>query len=207
MDNELISKKDLLQLTGVSYGQLYRWKRKKLIPEDWFIKKSSFTGQETFFPKDRILERLEKIKDMKDDLSLDNIAEMFSPQLADIILRKQDLLMRNIVSSAALSMYEKYHGEIGVYSFEKILYIYVLDRFLLAGTVSSEESGTILKTLEDSYIKFKGKQCEMIYIRKLGISLCFLISIPNDFSIESQAKIVERVNLSKCIEELKIKII
>jgi len=52
---EEISKKDLLILTGISYGQLYRWKRKGLIPEDWFIKRASFTGQETYFPKDLYL--------------------------------------------------------------------------------------------------------------------------------------------------------
>ncbi|MFZ7625597.1 DUF4004 family protein, partial [Bacillus cereus] len=50
MSTDLISKKDLLELTGISYGQLYRWKRKNLIPEDWFVRKSTFTGQETFFP-------------------------------------------------------------------------------------------------------------------------------------------------------------
>ncbi|MCL2486473.1 MAG: YhbD family protein, partial [Oscillospiraceae bacterium] len=32
----LISKKDLLEFTGISYGQLYRWKREGLIPEEWF---------------------------------------------------------------------------------------------------------------------------------------------------------------------------
>lgn len=49
MEEDLISKKELLDETGISYGQLYRWKRKQLIPEEWFIRKSTFTGQETFF--------------------------------------------------------------------------------------------------------------------------------------------------------------
>ena len=66
MEVELISKKELLQLTNISYGQLYRWKRKNLIPEDWFIKKSVSTGQETFFPREQILERIEKIIELKD---------------------------------------------------------------------------------------------------------------------------------------------
>lgn len=48
MEEDLISKKELLDETGISYGQLYRWKRKQLIPEEWFIRKSTFTGQETF---------------------------------------------------------------------------------------------------------------------------------------------------------------
>ncbi|NFS84128.1 DUF4004 family protein, partial [Clostridium botulinum] len=43
MFEELISKKELLEEMKISYGQLYRWKRKKLIPEEWFIKKSVST--------------------------------------------------------------------------------------------------------------------------------------------------------------------
>jgi len=49
----LISKKELLKQTGISYGQLYRWKREGLIPEEWFIKQPTFTGQETFFSQDK----------------------------------------------------------------------------------------------------------------------------------------------------------
>ena len=60
-DENLISKKQLLEKYSISYGALYRWKRKGLIPEDWFIKKSTATGQETFFPKDLITERVEMI--------------------------------------------------------------------------------------------------------------------------------------------------
>ena len=37
MDENLITKKELLELTGISYGALYRWKRMKLLPDDWFI--------------------------------------------------------------------------------------------------------------------------------------------------------------------------
>ena len=74
MEQELISKKELLERYGISYGALYRWKRKGLIPEDWFIKKSTVTGQETFFPKLLICERVEMIMGQKDDLSLDELA-------------------------------------------------------------------------------------------------------------------------------------
>lgn len=73
-DEKLISKKDVLRETGISYGQLYRWKRKGLIPEGWFVRKSTFTGQETFFPEDRILERIGQILELKDDHALDDLA-------------------------------------------------------------------------------------------------------------------------------------
>ena len=80
MEQELISKKDLLELYEISYGALYRWKRKGLIPEDWFIKKSTVTGQETFFPKALICERVELIKQQKEDVLLDELSKQLSAE-------------------------------------------------------------------------------------------------------------------------------
>lgn len=77
---DLISKKELLALTGISYGQLYRWKRQGLIPEEWFIKRSAYTGQETFFPREQILSRIRTIQGAKDDFSLDELSKLLSPQ-------------------------------------------------------------------------------------------------------------------------------
>jgi DNA-binding transcriptional MerR regulator len=71
-----VSKKELLAQTGISYGQLYRWKREKLIPEEWFNKRSAPTGQETYFPRRAMLERIRTIQDLKGDKSLEQIARV-----------------------------------------------------------------------------------------------------------------------------------
>jgi hypothetical protein len=206
LEENLISKKDLLELTDISYGQLYRWKRKNLIPEDWFIKKSSFTGQETFFPKDKILDRIEKIKNMKDDTSLDDLAEMFSPMPSHIMLTKEELFNKNIVSQLAVDIYESFHGETKVFPFENILYIGLLETFLHSGEVGIEEGKLILNTMEARYKNFEGKNCEIILTRKFGIATCFLIGVPNEIYFEVGAKLVLRVNISKAIEDLKLKL-
>lgn len=80
MGEDLISKKELLERYRISYGALYRWKRKGLIPEEWFIKKATVTGQETFFPKELICERVELIQNQKDDLSLDELSKQFQEE-------------------------------------------------------------------------------------------------------------------------------
>ncbi len=77
-EENLISKKALLEKYSISYGALYRWKRKGLIPEEWFIKRSTTTGQETFFPKDLIFERVELIIANKEEVLLDDLAEKLS---------------------------------------------------------------------------------------------------------------------------------
>lgn len=87
----LISKKDLLRETGISYGQLYRWKREGLIPEEWFIKQPSFTGQETFFPKNKILNRIRVINELKDKYSLEELAKLLSPEVSVRAFTPQDL--------------------------------------------------------------------------------------------------------------------
>lgn len=76
---EWISKKDLLIETGISYGQLYRWKREGLIPESWFIKRSVPSGQETYLPREMILNRIAFILKYKDNHSLSKLCEMLSP--------------------------------------------------------------------------------------------------------------------------------
>lgn len=206
LEENLISKKDLLELTDISYGQLYRWKRKNLIPEDWFIKKSSFTGQETFFPKDKILERIDRIKNMKDDASLDELAQMFSPVPSVVALTKEELLEKNIVSKAAVEIYEGFHGETSMFNFEKILYVGLLETFLHSGEISLEEGKLMLNVMETHYKTFEGRDCDIALIRKFGVAVCFFISSPNELLIETGAKLVLKVNVSKAIEDLKLKI-
>lgn len=207
MDQELISKKELLELTGISYGQLYRWKRKKLIPEEWFIRKSTFTGQETFFPKEKILTRIENIKNLKDDLSLDELASMFSPNPADITLSKEELLNRNIISLMTLRFYKEQSGEHETFSFSQLFELYVLEKLLQSGDISLEEGKTLLNVLDTYYSKLQGRSYELILIRKMGISTCMLAASGNDVYFEEEVKVVARLHLPSCMEELKMKIL
>lgn len=206
MGEELIAKKELLEITNVSYGQLYRWKRKNLIPEEWFIKKASYTGQETYFPRAQILDRIEKIINMKDNVSLDDLAQMFSPKLADVFLSELEIIEKNIVTKQTLTIHKDIYGEMKKYSFEKILYILLLEKSLASGNVSVEESKLIIETLEENYKLLEGKNCEIIFLRKFGMAMCFLITVPNEVYVDKDAKIILRLNISQCIEELKTKI-
>jgi len=204
MDEELISKKDLLSSTGISYGQLYRWKRKKLIPEEWFIKKSSFTGQETFFPKADILNRISKIKDFKEDSTLEELAGIFSPQVSQISLSKEEIINKNIVSQITLDIYIEMHKLEKSFTFEKMLNLLILEKFLKSGQAGIEEGKVILKTLEENYKNYEGKQCDVVVLRKFGVAVCLLLRVPNEMYLEDGAKLLQRVNTASCIEELKV---
>ena len=86
-----ISKKDLLKTTGISYGQLYRWKREGLMSEEWFVKRSSPTGQETYFPQEKILKRIHAIQQLKDSYSLEELARILTPEVSNRLFCEEDL--------------------------------------------------------------------------------------------------------------------
>lgn len=205
-EQDLISKKELLKTTDISYGQLYRWKRKNLIPEEWFIKKSSFTGQETFFPKKKILDRIEKIKSFKDDVSLDELANIFSPDLSSAFLEEKDILQQNIVSQIAVEIYKGAHKEANGFYFNELLFMSIIDKFLKSGAATLEEGKLILDTVEKNYKNFDGRYCDVVLVRKLGVAICFLLLIPNELYMGKDAKLVLKVNAGECVEKLKSKL-
>lgn len=118
---ELISKKDLLALTGISYGQLYRWKREKLIPDEWFIKRSAYTGQETFFPREQILSRVQTILDAKGKYSLEELARLFSPETAERVLTETELVGLAQLCPALRPALERVCGKGGYQFFDAVL--------------------------------------------------------------------------------------
>lgn len=205
MEEDLISKKELLEVTGISYGQLYRWKRKDLIPEDWFIRKSSYTGQETFFPRHKIISRVDKIINMKDDLSLDELADVFSPNAGETSLRSIELMDRNIVSSLALDLYIELQGQQDEYTFDNILCIYILEKLLQSGELSRDEGVLLVSTMGEHYGKLAGKNVELILIRKMGISAVFITDSADQVYFDKGVKWVIRLPLAPSIEELKLK--
>jgi DNA-binding transcriptional MerR regulator len=206
MDEIMISKKELLELTGISYGALYRWKRKNLIPEEWFTRRSTYTGQETFFPKDRILARIAAIKDLKEDASLDDIADYFTPNLGEVRLTKEELVARSIVTKNALDFFTERNNPLDIYTFEPILHMYILDKLLQSGEISLEEAKMLLQTLTENRTKFENKDCDIIFTRKLGVSSCFLATVPDGIYFDAGTRLAARMSVTKSIEELKIKL-
>ncbi|MBU3196773.1 YhbD family protein [Clostridium algidicarnis] len=206
MDEELISKKDLLDLTGISYGQLYRWKRKNVIPEEWFIKKSTFTGQETFFPKEKILDRIDKIINLKDGLSLDDLADKFSNNPSDIILKKEEIIKYNLASKWTFDVYEEVFNISLQYSFDEVLYIYILDRLLQSGDISVDEGKSIISLLNKNYNQLKDKEYEITLLRRLGVGLWIINEYTNDIYYDENSKVVIRHSISKYVEELKLEL-
>ncbi len=217
-EEELISKKEVLELTGISYGQFYRWKREGLIPESWFIRKSTFTGQETFLPKQKILERIEKIKALKDTKSLGEIAQLLSPELKDRRFERAEVLKLGWLSREVLEYYETIRRESGPFSFRELIFLAVIEA-LRKHELDPEELNLVVSTLLSSdFAKIAAREFVWTLAlvrkelpgsfaltgRKPHLSFCLLYT--QECLFDPQTQLVTKVELSKVLEEVKLKL-
>jgi len=139
-DERMISKKELLAATGISYGQFYRWKRMGLIPEQWFQRRSTRTGHETYLPRGRILERIAEIQALKDGRSLEEIADVFAAGGRTHGLADGDLEAGGLISERARRLYEPIRRSAGRYEFIELVCMSLIDRLLARSTVSGDQA-------------------------------------------------------------------
>lgn len=215
MDEEkLISKKEVLEEMGISYGQLYRWKRKGLIPESWFIRRSTFTGQETFFPQEKILERIGRIKDLKDDHPLDDLAMLITKrvnaklEVAFSKLRQLGWLDEHLVKICGLEKDKE-----GVLSMKEALCLGVLRN--LEGKARDEEMDLGRRTLERALARKPFEQIReaklvLYLLRKrlsaTGISaeISLAIVATDAATFDPEIEVVQAVDLETVLERIKL---
>ncbi|MDD3191365.1 MAG: DUF4004 family protein [Bacilli bacterium] len=118
----MISKKDLLKEMNISYGQLYRWKREGLIPDDWFIKQSVATGQETFFKKELILPRIQSILELKDKYQLEELRNFLNPILSERNFTIKEVLALNEIDPFIA---KKYSMKKEIFTIYDIILLYI----------------------------------------------------------------------------------
>ena len=140
-EEELITKRELLELTGISYGALYRWKRMKLLPDEWFIRKSTYTGHETYLPRDKILARVAEIQSLKDSMSLEEIARRYRPaEPSALSMSASEIAAAELVAPQAINQYLGLSGREGDFTAEELLELYIFAGLLDEGRLSRQEA-------------------------------------------------------------------
>lgn len=124
---EYITKKELLEEMGISYGQLYRWKRMGMIPESWFIKRPSSTGQETILPRKKIIRRIQQILQMMETQSLEKIVAKFSFSTDNDVIEFESLYKSPHLSAEYVSALGNYFKKPGYTAIEYMMIICCAD--------------------------------------------------------------------------------
>lgn len=175
MDENLISKRELLEATGISYGALYRWKRMRLIPDEWFIRRSTYTGSETFFPREQILERVQQIQQLKSGMSLEEIAQAFNGDHTQVSLSFQAAAARGVAGPQVMDLWLSRFGnpdEAGKEAdFSDLLSLRLLHRLLESGQVDRNDAldaAALCRNTEGL------QQPQLVVLRKLGVATLLL---------------------------------
>ena len=213
-DEHLISKKDVLEKMGISYGQLYRWKRKGLIPEIWFIRRSTFTGQETFFPQDKIVERIRRIKDMKGEHALDDLAEVISEhvnvklQVAFGKLKDLGWFDEDLIRSSGIV-----GDDVGMLSLRDALRLAVLKK--LRKSAREEEIDLASRTLDQAIAKsgidltaVEGKTLHLLRKQLSGAGISAEISVIvialDGLVVDPEMRRIDSVDLAAMLQQVKL---
>lgn len=205
-----ISKKDLLKETGISYGQLYRWKREGLIPEAWFIKKSSYTGQETFFPREKILKRIKAIQQLKDKYSLEELANMLAPEITNRTFTEEDLEKFEEIDVDVAACFMD-HMEKDEFTFVEILVMMTLSEWRLKEGIPYEELDLLIENMIKNIIVMKDVEKDILLLdieqKRYIIFISQKAGPIDDFIIylDKRMKLLQRQSLSELSNTMKIK--
>ncbi|MBO7563922.1 MAG: DUF4004 family protein [Clostridiales bacterium] len=202
-NEELISKKQLLRVARISYGTLYRWKRMNLIPESWFIHKATRTGQETFLPRDRVLARIERIQDLKGELTVEQLQEIFSPNVKSFLIPVEDFVKLNLVSKIAMTVFTSCFPDKKNMKFDDVFGVYVIDHLMRLSGIYLEDAKQVLRMLSKYLATQPSKEYQLLLLRKLGVPMTLLVKEDEDILLEDNTEVVACANLSDFEEALK----
>lgn len=179
----MISKKDLLKEMNISYGQLYRWKREGLIPDEWFIKQSVSTGQETFFKRSLIIPRIEQILSLKDKYELQEINKLFTENNDKQNFKARDVILIEEIDPFVLKTFLSNKKHLTI---TELAFIYIFSKY------------TNLLNIDDYLnIDFSDKKFndKVVYICNNG-NINFMLIGDDDLIIDPNIKII-------CVEKLQ----
>lgn len=200
----LISKKDLLAETGISYGQLYRWKRERLIPEEWFIKQSSYTGQETFFPKELILARIKVIQELKDIYSLEEVAKLLSPEITNHGFSLKDFEEMEEISTPLLRIFKEVLNK-ELVTYMELLFMIILHRIQEEYSIKVEDIKTIFVNIHPRLESMKSTDYILTIIKLESMYYSFLNQEKEQILMDQRFHMVCKVRIDDISSEIRIK--
>ncbi len=207
MDEEkLIAKKEVLRVTGISYGQLYRWKRMGLIPESWFIRRSTFTGQETVFPKEKILSRIQEILRLKQGHPLEEVVTILAPETVPEKVGRSDPLTLPPIGSEGRELLWKE----GVYTFPELVALAVGAAAIRRGAHPTEANllVALLSKNQDLVRAPSGMAAVLgekaVNLEHIEVRLTFAVLGREPVHLDPEAREKVHLDLEKIVEEMKL---
>ena len=168
----------------------------KHLPDEWFIHRSTFTGHETFFPRDKVLERVAEIQRLKESMSLDEIARLFQPgPPGEVSLTAQDAAAACIAVPPVINQYLGLSGGDGSFTYESLLGLYTFSQLLMEGSVSREEAYAAAQAV--SAVDPEISEPVVYILRKYGVPFCITAGEMQKIQFDGDAALAATVSVSQ----------
>ena len=178
-----------------------------LIPECWFIHKATATGQETFFPKDKIFARIQRIKELKRELTVDQMRELFSANVKSFKIPFNDFVGLELVSKLAVTAFASVFPEKKMLDFDDVFGMYVVDHLMKLSGIYLEDAKQVLRLLCKYLSVEASKEYQLLLLRKLGVPMTVLVKGEEDILLEDNTEVIACANLVEFEEALKDQLI
>ncbi len=207
MEEQLISKIELLKVANISYGTLYRWKRLGLIPESWFIHKATEIGQATYLPREKVLARIERIQELKNELTVEQMQELFSANVRSFKIPLKDFRELDLVSKIAITAFTSIFPLKEYLDFNDVFSMYVVDHLMKLSGFYLEDAKQVLRLLCKYLSKETSKDYQLLLLRKMGVPMTVLVKGDEEILLEDNTEIVACANLVEFESALKNRLI
>uniref|UniRef100_UPI001033AD5F DUF4004 family protein n=1 Tax=Clostridioides difficile TaxID=1496 RepID=UPI001033AD5F len=179
---------------------------KNIIPEEWCIKKSAFTGQETFFPRDKILERIELILSMKEETSLDDIANMFMKKDINKEFDIDFILSKEVICNYTKEIFQNLYKKEQSIGKKELLILSIIEKFLVKSIITFEELKLIVNIIEENFTSIYNESGKIYLFRKFGVP--FVVGCLDYKKVKFEKDVVKiiEVDLTKEINDISIKL-
>lgn len=194
--DEFISKLELLETMHITSSQLYSWKRKGLIPREWFIKEVTRTGQITIFPRNLIVSRIRDILRYKEKYSLDKVEKLISPESSGRMFSLGEILKMNEINADILEDYRIY------FTYTEVLFLLVVSDFQRRKEISNMNAAGLLKDLSDT--KPRVETDTVVFAEYKG-DYFSIITVDDNLSVLGGCRIADRYSLCEVSETFKKK--
>ena len=163
------------------------------------------TGQETFFPRKEILERIERILELKDTVSLDELSEIFSPHVAEPTFDSSELINKKIVSQQAMQLYQSMTGaSANLSDLKEVLMLKILQDYVASGVITFDEGKMIQDFLNQHFMKLTQEKSSLFLMRHLGLPFVIGAIDKEMLLIDEQDRIVLEIAVAKELSQIKL---
>ncbi len=90
--------------------------------------------------------------------------------------------------------------------FAELLAVVVADALLQSGEAGTDEALAALSTLEEAWAMCERTSCDLVLVRKMGVSIVELVSSGCELTLESGVRTVARISIPTQIEDLKTRL-